>query len=328
MEGRKENELKKEKRIMEIIEQYPRYIKNYYDTMYDKSYTTRYTYVRYVISFIEFLKDELRIDISNINCFRYVKASTINSYIMTMKDQGNSIKASKLYGLKSFFNYLVNDDYISTNPCDKVAIPKDNKEHTIVSLTKKEINVIKNNIKTGCGNDLAKKRQRKWVNRDYAIVMVGLSLGLRVTSLTEINLSDIDFETMELRIVEKGNKTRTVMFSDNLKVIIEKWMCDREIMLKEKGIETDALFISTRMKRITSDAIADLIKKYTYNIDKHITPHKLRSTCATNVYNNTGDIYLTADILGHSNIANTRRYAEISEDRKKKAAKAMDSILF
>ena len=82
------------------------------------------------------------------------------------------------------------------------------------------------------------------------------------------------------------------------------------------------------MKRINVRSIENLITKYTYNIDKHITPHKLRSTCATNVYNATGDIYLTADVLGHSNIANTRRYAQISEERKRKAASAMDDILF
>ena len=328
MEGRKENELKTIKKINRILDNSPKYLKEYYSTIYTKSYTTQYVYIRYVVDFINYLHDEFNFDITNVECFKNVKTSTINAYMKSMTKLKNGIKAARLFGIKSFFNYLVNDEIIDSNLCSKVEVPKDNEEHKITSLTKKEINMIKKNISTGCGDEITRKRQEKWRKRDYAIIMVGLSLGLRVTSLSEINVSDIDFEKMELKIVEKGNKIRTVMFSENLKNVIDEWLEDRKFMLGLKGIDTDALFISARMKRISSDAIADIVKKYTYNIDKHITPHKLRSTCATNVYNKTGDIYLTADILGHRNISNTRRYADISKDRKEKAAKAMDDVLF
>ena len=80
---------------------------------------------------------------------------------------------------------------------------------------------------------------------------------------------------------------------------------------------------------MTTQAVRDLVAKYTKGItDKHITPHKLRSTCATNIYEKTGDIYLVADVLGHSNLANTRRYTAVSNEKRKQAAKAMDDILF
>lgn len=327
MEGRKENELKKEKKIREKLESAPRYMKAYYDTIYTKSYTTQNVYIRYVLDFIKYLENEYGYDINDVNCFKEVKASTINSYMKSL-NAGNSIKASRLFGIKSFFKYLIGDEIISNDPCNRVEVPKDNEEHKITSLTKREIKIIKQNIMNGCGSERARARQARWRSRDYAIIMMGLSLGLRVTSLSEININDINFDTMELKIVEKGNKERTLMFSENLKEIILEWIEDRNVMLSNKGVDTDALFISGLMKRITSDAIADIVKKYTYNIDKHITPHKLRSTCATNVYNNTGDIYLTADVLGHRNIANTKRYASISKERKEKAAHAMDSILF
>lgn len=178
------------------------------------------------------------------------------------------------------------------------------------------------------GDDLTKQRQEPWKKRDYAIVMLALSLGLRVTSISEINIDDINFETNELKIVEKGNKIRTLMFSDGLAEILLEWVKDREEKLEDMDEDISALFISRQHQRLTAPSIRAMLKKYTYNIDKKITPHKLRSTCATNVYEQTGDIYLTADILGHSNIQNTKRYASISEEKKKKAASAMDNILF
>ena len=180
----------------------------------------------------------------------------------------------------------------------------------------------------GCGSEIAKTKQEKWRSRDYAIIILGLSLGLRVTSICEIDVDDINMEANELKIIEKGNKMRTIMFSDHVKNVLNDWIQDREIKLIESGKTSTALFISNKLTRISSRTVAHLVEKYTYNIDKRITPHKLRSTCATNVYGATGDIYLTADILGHRNIANTRRYAQVSEERKKKAAAAMDDILF
>ena len=328
MKGRQENEMKFKNNIEEIISNYPNYMRGYWYSLIDLSYTTQYRYIRYVLDFINYLKDKYHIDISMAESLSVVKPSIINEYLIELENKKNGAKANIFYGIKSFFSYLVNDDYMIMNPCDKVKPPKDKEIREIVSLTKSEINKIKNNILSGCGSDRAKNYNKKWVKRDYAIVMLGLSLGLRVTSISEINVEDIDFDKNEVKIVEKGNKTRSITFSDNIACVILDWMEDRNVLIENKGVEIDALFISTQMKRITSTSIARLIEKYTYNINKHITPHKLRSTCATNVYNSTGDIYLTANILGHANITNTRRYAKIDEDRKKKAASAMDKILF
>ena len=328
MNGRKENEIKTNKCVERIIKKSPGYVKRYYKTMNDKSYTTKHKYITYLLDFMNFIQDECQLDIRNIECFKEVKSSTINLYIANLDDISDACKAARLYGVKNFFNFLVADEIIPSNPCDRIAMPRDKKEHKITYLTKEEIDIVKNNIMNGCGSDIAKTKQDKWRSRDYAIIMLGLSLGLRVTSICEIDVRDINMETNELKIIEKGNKMRTVMFSDHIKDILDDWIQDRKVKLIESGKKSDALFISNKLTRISSRTVAYLVEKYTYNIDKHITPHKLRSTCATNVYGATGDIYLTADILGHKNIANTRRYASISDERKKKAATAMDDILF
>ena len=72
--------------------------------------------------------------------------------------------------------------------------------------------------------------------------------------------------------------------------------------------------------------MAKIISKYTQNIDKHITPHKMRSTGITMTYEKTGDIYIAANLAGHKNIANTRRYAKIDEKAKRKVANLLDVI--
>ena len=324
MAGRKEHEKRVIKKIDDKISDLPSYMKGFYYSLISKSYTTREAYINKTCAFINFLNNNLGFDTSNVNCFNNVKPSMINMYINSLENISNSSKANYLYAAKNFFEYLVNDEIINNNPFDKISIPKDNKEHKITYLDKKEIKLIENNIK----NSYKTSRTEKWAKRDYAIIILSLSLGLRVTSVTEIDVDDIDFENRKIKVVEKGNKIRELLFSEEIKDVLLDWMEDREVLLSPHIHKVRALFISNRKTRMTSKSIYNIVIKYTENIDKHITPHKLRSTCATNVYNKTGDIYLTADVLGHSNISNTRRYAQISEERKKRAAEAMDDILF
>lgn len=327
MNGRKEHEDKTKEKIKNKLLNYPEYMTDYYYYLGRKSYTTKDVYLNRILEFLYFAKNNLNIDVKNVDCFKNITSTDINIYIEKLEGVEESTKAGKMYAIKSFFIFLLKKHYIKLNPFDEIEMPRDNKEHEIIALNKSEIEKLKNNIINGCGSELAKKRQKKWVKRDYAIVMLSLSLGLRESSVTEIDIDDIDFSKNKLTIIQKGNKMKSWYFSDEIANVLLDWIDDRRNILDD-NINIKALFISKNKKRISQRAIADLITKYTYNIDKHITPHKLRSTCATNVYNKTGDIYLTADILGHSNIENTRRYAQISEERKKKAAQAMDDILF
>ena len=330
MKGRKEHEEKIMKHIDCILQDVPYYVRDYYNAMNRKTATTKLEYIRHLLNFLDFLKKETPLDINDVNCFNVVKPSRISRYLTSMSGVSDGFKATRLYGVKNFFKYLAADDIIEKNPCnqDKIEAPKVNSDNKITYLSREEIQIVKDNIFKGVGSCRAKSRQVGWESRDYAIIMLALSLGLRVSSICEINIEDIDFDTNELVVVEKGNKTRRLVLSPQVKIVLHEWVADRANKLMSHDDSDGALFVSNRLARITPNGVAKLVKKYTYNIDKHITPHKLRSTCATNVYNATGDIYLTAHVLGHSNSANTRRYAQISEERKQKAAMVMDDILF
>ena len=289
----------------------------YYYSLNNKSYTTKDKYIHYVLDFLDFLNKKCELDTNDLNCFKSVSAGTIDYYMSSLGD----------VSVKSFFLFLVRNKLINENPCDDVEAPVDRKERKVTALNKDEIKVVRDSILNGSGSNLAKKRQEKWITRDYAIIMMAISLGLRVTSISEINVDDIDFKRKEIIVTEKNNKTRTIEFGDNLLEILNSWIEQREILLKEKNKDSNALFISNQMNRITTKAIEAIVKKYTNGVDKHISPHKLRATCATMLYGATKDFELTKNMLGHASPCTTERYVEAEEEHSNPAS-IIEDIVF
>ena len=94
--------------------------------------------------------------------------------------------------------------------------------------------------------------------------------------------------------------------------------------------DLNALFISRKGQRISVRAVERLVKKYTASTVpmKRITPHKLRSTFATNLYEETGDIYVTSDALGHSSLETVKKYTNLHDERRRKAAEAIEKAYY
>lgn len=152
-----------------------------------------------------------------------------------------------------------------------------------------------------------------------------LGTGIRVSECVGLNLNDIDLKNDGIRVHRKGGKEVTVYFSDELESLLLSYLAERKHMETAKGHE-EALFISLQMKRISVRSVEKLVKKYAKAVAplKKITPHKLRSTYGTNLYRETGDIYLVADVLGHSDVNTTKKhYAALEDDRRKKARNAV-----
>ena len=334
MSGRLERDKKIEDKISLLIKSQPVTIKEYANSFGNKTSATKKLYISRAISFVNYLNTEYDLDFNDISSLKRLNYSHISSYmnyIKTHTPDGTYIVkeagscAAEFYAMKHFCKYLNLCRYIDYNPCDDIEVPKDKKQHEIISLTPEEIDVIKYNICNGVGTDRAKSFQDKWKSRDLCIVMLGIVTGLRISAISNIDVSDIDFENKILRTIEKGNFERTIYLSDKIIEIINDWLKDRDRILN--GYNCNALFISNQKKRVSLTTIRTLLKKYTYNIQKHITPHKLRSTAATNLYEKTGDIYLVADVLGHHNIQNTRRYAKVSDCKRKYAAQELSNLI-
>lgn len=326
MKGRQENEEKLEKKTLELINNSYPFMRGYYNFLKEYSYLTRNHYVKHTLDFISFLDEYWLFEVDEIEKYKEVKPVMIRNYINGLKCEG-AAKVTRYAAINSFFCYLVESGYIDSNPVKSVKAPKDKKEHEVTYLTEEEQKIVINNVINGVGNDVAKYRQKRYKNRDLAIVLIGMTLGLRVRTISEINISDVDLVNRKILVTEKGNKTRYIDFGDNLEKVLKAWLEDRDSLQEYGEIKTDALFISKNLTRLNVGGIRKLIAKYTYNIDKHISPHKLRSTCAmTSLKATGGNVYLVSKMLGHSNVNTTMRYLTALEDEKKKVTDQLDGI--
>lgn len=318
MNGRKENNKKTETEILKVLSTSHKIAKDYYYSLTDKTMLTKNVYVRNVIKFLDFIKYS-----ENDSIFADLKPSDINRFLESVKinkdgkEKSPSAIANILYSVSSFFDFLEIEGLIENNICKKIKAPHSQQEKDIVAMTIDEIHEVENNI-----NKLAKE---KWKNRDMLLFVLGCTTGLRVSSIQEINIEDIDFNNNELTVVEKGNKTRTIPLGLKTIKLIQSWMTDRKNILGNEI--TDALFISDRKSRLSTNTIRRCLEKYTSTLAKKITPHKMRSTCATTLYEATGDIYMVKDMLGHKNIANTMKYARMSDQKRIEATNIMNQII-
>ena len=252
--------------------------------------------------------------------------SQIREYIISLRRRvedgkevktSDSIQATRWSALNTFFSFLVMDDYLEINPMTKTRRPKNRTNKPIVYLEQEEINTIINKIKTDA--------KPQFVNRDLAIFTLGIVTGIRVGALVQIDINDINFKENTIHVIEKGSKDRYLTFGDNTRNILSAWLIDRSTYFND--VETDALFISQHRKRITTKGIRDLLSKYAKDMNgKHITPHTMRKSAATNLTKAGVDIQTIANMLGHENIQTTRRYAAVLDENKQKATKALDGM--
>ena len=330
MTGRNENDMKNEAKAMELIKDYP-YLQEWYYANEDKTTKGRLAYVRYIISYFDYLK-ESNIDANNITDLKAIKVTDINKYMNSIKyytdikgnvkPLGGSIRNARLAAIRSFFAYLDNVGYINGNPTSKVANPKVKIEKEVVYLEKEDIDKMLETI----DNDPSNRYTKEMRIRDKLIIVLGCRTGLRETAISEINLEDIDFENNKILVTEKGNVTREVFIGDSTVKLIKEYLPYRNEIMKH-GRTSNALFVTNRENpRVSIDTIKHVIRRSSKGIGKKISPHKMRSTCAVNLYDKTGDIYLVKEVLGHKNIANTQRYARVSEGKKRLAAELLDEL--
>lgn len=334
MNGRQENDRITEKKITQGMEMYPKIIKDYYYSMTDKTAQTKKRYMMYIEQFMDYLAEHGK-NPSNISMYKKMKPSDINEYLDYIRyrkvngkivENGDSIRAAKYYAISNFFDFLVNEEYIDNNPCSRVKPPKDRKQHEVVKMTADEVSEVKEKILDGYGSHKQQMFNEKWKYRNLAIITLGCQTGLRATALSEINMEDINFEELCITVTEKGNITRPCYISQKTAEVLKKWIKDRENLMVGFD-DCNALFISNRRVRIAPCSIGLMLKNVTSDLDKNITPHKMRSTCATTLYSETHDIYLVSEVLGHKNISNTKRYTESSKEDKRRAADILGDVL-
>jgi site-specific recombinase XerD len=171
------------------------------------------------------------------------------------------------------------------------------------------------------------KYHEKTKLRDVAILTLLLGTGIRVSECVGLDIDDIDYENGGISIHRKGGYNTTVYFPDEVRDALVDYLDQRKQIIPVEGNE-NAFFLSLQNKRITVRAVENLVKKYSRNVTtlKKITPHKLRSTFGTNLYKESGDIYLVADVLGHKDVNTTRKHYAAQDDENKRRAARMVTL--
>ena len=236
-------------------------------------------------------------------------------------------KARKLSTLRAFYKFFFNRNQLPANTPAKVSMPKIHEKEIIRLDSNEKVDEIGDmlyTVETGAGltkHQLAFHESTKL--RDTAIITLFLGTGIRISELVGLNLDDVDLKTNSFVVTRKGGNRAVLYFNDQVASALNIYIESRE------NDKDSALFLSLQNKRISTRTVQDLVKKYAKIISplKKITPHKLRSTFGTNLYKQTGDIYVVADCLGHKDVNTTKKhYAAITEDIRKKAAVSLTLI--
>lgn len=232
----------------------------------------------------------------------------------------------KISALRSFYAYYYKREMIETNPAVLVDVPKIH-EKSIIRLDADEVALLLDHIEHA-GDTLTGQKRAYWEKtkeRDLAIVTLLLGTGIRVSECVGLDIEDVDFKNNGIKVTRKGGNEMVVYFGSEVEKALKNYLEVRENIVPLSGHE-HALFYSSQKKRIGVQAIENLVKKYSREITttKKITPHKLRSTYGTALYQETGDIYLVADVLGHRDVNTTKKhYAALDDARRRQAATAV-----
>ncbi len=241
-----------------------------------------------------------------------VDLKNIRNYLSQLYETGyaRSTISRRLATLRSFFRYLCQVDKIENNPLIMVRTPKQTK-HLPQFLYHDEVEELL--------DDSVKKK--KLEIRDYAMLELFYSSGIRIGEVVQINIGDVDFDGCSLRVRGKGQKERLVPFGNSAEKALQRYLkiARPQICHKKTGLTEDPLFVNWRGERLTTRGVYGIINKYLKNIapTRNLSPHSLRHTFATHLLEGGADLRSVQELLGHSRMSSTQIYTHITGKRIK-----------
>lgn len=236
----------------------------------------------------------------------HITYADLQQFIAQLSDIGISARSQAriISGIKSFYRFLILDDYLQSDPTELLESPKIGMKLPEV-LTLEEINELLNTI------DLSSATGQ----RNRAILEVLYSCGLRVSELIHLRYSDIYFEEEFIKVEGKGNKQRLVPISPTALREIRNYLYDRQKMDVQKGYE-DILFLNNRGKGLSRVMIFHIIKAQAElaNIRKTISPHTFRHSFATHLLEGGANLRAIQLMLGHEKITTTELYTHMDRE--------------
>ena len=281
---------------MEIVEKYLKYLKN------NKNYSDK-TIDNYRLDLVNYFKFLNREGLLYQDVL-YDDLKFLFAYFDELHLSSKSIRRH-ISSIKGFYKYLVMEEIVLNNPFIYVTLPK--KETKLPRyLTNDELLSIFNHMEIKNNYDL----------RDRLILELLYATGIRVSELVNIKVNDINLSNESIRIFGKGRKERIVYYNK----VVGKILMNYLKIYKELNIKNlDYLILNQKGDNLTTAGISyiinQIIKKLSFK--KHITPHMLRHSFATNLLNNGCDLLSVQELLGHSSISTTGVYTHVTLDHVK-----------
>lgn len=296
-------------KLREVLKTLPDFARDYFRAIEPTTTArTRLSYAYDIRVFFQFLSEEnpalkdrdirsLTVDV--LDSIKAVDVEEYMEYLKVYKNPEQHLTTNgergikrKLSSLRSFYTYFYKREMITTNPLVLIDMPKIH-DKNIVRLDTGEVAAMLDYIEH-CGDTLTGQQKvyyEKTKERDLALVTLLLGTGIRVSECVGLDVEDLDFRNNGIKVTRKGGNEMVVYFGEEVEKALKRYLEVREGITPVAGHE-HALFYSTQRKRIGVQAVENLVKKYAKQIttSKKITPHKLRSTYGTALYQETGDI--------------------------------------
>ncbi|MCI9273493.1 MAG: tyrosine recombinase XerC [Clostridiales bacterium] len=249
------------------------------------------------------------IDIKLLESVTLTDVFEFMNFVLSEKNNHAAARARKASSLRTFFHYLTNKTgQLSRNPVQELETPK-LKKSLPKYLSLEQCIELLNSV------------EGEYKERDYCIIALFLNCGLRLSELVNLNINDIHLKEKLMKVTGKGNKERLVYLNEACIEAVEAYLRVRPV---DGVIDKKALFISRLNKRIGTQAVQQMVKKYLAKIGlegQGYSVHKLRHTAATLMYQHGHvDIRVLKDILGHENLGTTEIYTHLSDHQMADAA--------
>lgn len=284
-----------------------KYLSSFEDFLSSERNYSKHTLKAYIADIKEFglvLKDMGLISADNGEIdFAHMDETPIRTFISRLYGKNKRVSISrKLASIRTFYEFLIRNGTIKSNPAKLVPTPKGEKRLPTFLTVDEVVKLVE-----------TPGSENVYESRDRAILELLYSCGLRVSELVGINLNNLDLISMSVKVLGKGNKERMVPLGSKASAAIKTYLSQR-LDLKP---EDDYLFVNSRGGRLSTRSIDRIIKKYAAisGIPKNISPHVLRHTFATHLLGGGADLRAIQEMLGHKSLSTTQRYTHISIEK-------------
>mgnify|MGYP004469506429 FL=1 len=278
------------------IEKYLEYLK------YERKLSDN-TYQSYKNNLKQFKKYLIDNDI--VNSSKDVSTEMLKEYLYQL-NLSNKSKSHYLTVLKSYYSFLTKEGVIKNNPTNAIKMPKIEKKLPNY-LTIEEVDKL-----------LDIRLEKPTDYRNKAMLELLYATGMRISELTNLKLSQVDFDDDIVRVLGKGKKERTIPLNDTAIFALKEYINDyRPFLLKLNTSEY--IFINNFGNKISRQGFFKILKKLCVKaeINKEVSPHTLRHSFATHLLNNGADLRIIQELLGHENLVTTEIYAHLQNQKIK-----------